>query len=70
MSDDGKFRLVTFRRLEESFQLAPDVTNYTAGVGLFYTDEYKDIKDLWKRFKYVFQRKNQIPFITNRNLYK
>ena len=68
LSDDGKFRLVTFRRLEESFQLAPDVTNYTAGVGLFYTDEYKDIKDLWKRFKYVFQRKNQIPFITNKSM--
>ena len=60
LSDDGKFRLVTFRKLEESFQLAPDVTNYTGGVGFFYTDEFKNFKDLWTRFKYMFQKKNQI----------
>ena len=60
LSDDGKFRLVTFRKLEESFQLAPDVTNYTGGVGFFYTDEFKNFKDLWTRFKYMFQKKNQV----------
>ena len=60
LSDDGKFRLVTFRKLEESFQLAPDVTNYTGGVGFFYTDEFKNFKDLWTRFKYMFQKKKQI----------
>ena len=59
LTDDGKFRLVTFRKLEESFQLAPDVTNYTGGVGFFYTDEFKNFKDLWTRFKYMFQKKNQ-----------
>ena len=42
LSDDGKFRLVTFRKLEESFQLAPDVTNYTGGIGFFYTDEFEN----------------------------
>lgn len=60
LSDDGKFRLVTFRKLEESFQLAPDVINYTGGIGFFYTDEFKNFKDLWTRFKYMFQKKNQI----------
>ena len=65
LSDDGKFRLVTFRKLEESFQLAPDVTNYTGGVGFFYTDEFKNFKDLWTRFKYMFQKKSQI--VSNAN---
>jgi len=60
LSDDGKFRLVTFRKLEESFQLAPDVTNYTGGVGFFYTDEFKNFKDIWTRFKYIFHKKNKI----------
>ena len=59
LSDDGKFRLVTFRKLEESFQLAPNVTNYTGGVGFFYTDEFKDFKDLWTKFKYMFKKKKQ-----------
>ena len=65
LSDDGKFRLVTFRKLEESFQLAPDVTNYTGGIGFFYTDEFENFKDLWTRFKYMFQKKNQI--VSNAN---
>ena len=60
LSDDGKFRLVAFRNLEESFQLAPDVTNYTGGVGFFYTDEFENFKDLWGRFKNMFQKKNHI----------
>tara|TARA_B100001741_G_scaffold145328_1_gene119812 strand:- start:1496 stop:5731 length:4236 start_codon:yes stop_codon:yes gene_type:complete len=60
LSDDGKFRLVAFRKLEESFQLAPDVTNYTGGVGLFYTDEFQNFKELWTKFKYMFQKKNDI----------
>ena len=60
LSDDGKFRLVAFRNLEESFQLAPDVTNYTGGVGFFYTDEFRNFKDLWTRFKNMFQKKNHI----------
>ena len=59
LSDDGKFRLVTFRKLEESFQLAPDVTNYTGGIGVFYTDEFENFKHLWTRFKYMFQKKDQ-----------
>ena len=65
LSDDGKFRLVAFRNLEESFQLAPDVTNYTGGVGFFYTDEFRNFKDLWARFKYMFQKKNYITSHAN-----
>ena len=39
--------------------------NYTGGVGFFYTDEFKNFKDLWTRFKYMFQKKNQI--VSNAN---
>ena len=56
--DDGKFRLVTFRKLEESFQLAPDVTNYTGGVGFSSIQmslKFKGFMD--KRFNICFKRK-------------
>lgn len=60
LSDDGKLRLVAFRNLEESFQLAPNVTNYTSGIGFFYTDEFKSLKDFWVKFRMMFRKKNNL----------
>ena len=57
LTDDGKFRLVTFRKLEESFQLAPDVTNYTGGVGFFIPMSLKILRIYGQGLNICFKRK-------------
>ena len=54
LSDDGKFRLVTFRKLEEV--IAPDVTNYTGGVG-FYTGQFKILRIYGLGLNICFKKK-------------
>ena len=56
LNESGKLRLLAFRNLEESFQLQNDVSNYTTGLGLFYRDEFEDVKELWQRIKNIFNK--------------
>ena len=64
LGKSGKFRLIAFRNLEESFQIDDDENNYTTGLGLFYKDEFDDFNDLRSHFRGLFKRKKR--YLLNR----
>lgn len=61
LSEDGKLRLSAFsNNLEENTQLQVEANKYyTTGLGLFYRDEFDDFRDLWKKFKGMFRKRNK-----------